>query len=78
MVTKVSKSNPHPTGGGRRSRAGSPATSLVAVRLTDKERDIYRAEAEAEGVSLGEWIRNACAEAMSAKHRKAIANQGRS
>lgn len=78
MVTKRSKSKPHPTGGGRKPRAGSPATSLVAVRLTEKEHGIYRAEAEGEGVSLGEWIRAACALAMSAKHRKAIATQERS
>lgn len=72
-----SKSKRHPIGGGRKSRAGAPSTSLIAVRLTDKERDTYRDEAEAEGVSLGEWVRTACSAAMSSKNRRAIAKDHR-
>ncbi|MEJ7597789.1 MAG: hypothetical protein WKG01_07770 [Kofleriaceae bacterium] len=52
---------------GRPSRTGDP-TILVALRVTQAERDRYQAAAEAAGVSLSTWIRAAC-EARAAKRR---------
>lgn len=51
--------------GGRREGAGrkpsvEPRRVQVQVRLTVEEAAIYSAAAEAAGLSLSEWIRDAC------------------
>jgi hypothetical protein len=72
MVTMARK-NP----GGRPPRIAGEQTVLVALRVTDVERDIYRAEAEAAQRSMSDWIRAACEDSMSARHRRTLRAQGK-
>lgn len=62
---------------GRPRRAGD-ATTLIAVRLTPAEREIYEQEAAAAAQSLGEWIRTACESFMTVRHRRALHPRARS
>lgn len=63
--------------GGRPPRIAGTHTVLIALRVTAQERDVYRAEAEAAGQSVSDWIRSACEEAVSTRHRRALRAQGR-
>jgi hypothetical protein len=45
---------------GRKARAGE-ASSNVTVRLASSEREAYQAAADAAGITLAGWIRQACA-----------------
>lgn len=52
------KSNP--LGIGRNPRAREAAKINITFRLTPTESVAYRAAAEVEGLTLGDWIRAAC------------------
>lgn len=54
------KTPTNPRGAGRNARAGEAAIN-VTIRLAPSERDNYRRAAKRGGVTLGEWIRAACA-----------------
>lgn len=69
-VMAAMKSKRNPLGAGRSPRAGEAAAHKVTIRLTDSERVAYRAAAEAQGVTVGDWIRAACA--MCLPKRKVI------
>jgi hypothetical protein len=57
---------------GRPERVKGHATVLVALRLTQPERNVYGAEAKRAGLSLSNWMRAACSSAMSARSRRAL------
>lgn len=44
----------------------------ILITLPDDHRDAYKAAAEAEGINLSEWIRNACAESLPKKVRSKL------
>jgi hypothetical protein len=62
---------------GRPPRIAGEHTVLVALRVTEAERDIYRAEAEAAHQSMSDWIRAASEDAMSTRHRRTLRTQGK-
>ena len=63
---------------GRPARVAGEATTLIALRLTSAERELYRAEARDANVSLSDWIRGACETALSARRRRALRTRGSS
>jgi hypothetical protein len=68
MSPEKTKSNP--LGAGRNPRAGAAANEKLTIRLTTKERADYELAAGREDVSLGEWIRAACAAQLKRKVRR--------
>jgi len=54
----------------RKRKAGRPALpkaqvkNVVAIRLTDEEKEAYQRKANGKGVRLSEWIREALQHAV--------------
>jgi hypothetical protein len=44
-----------------------PTTVSVLINLPDDHRDAWKAAAASEGITLAEWIRNACAAQLPKK-----------
>jgi predicted HicB family RNase H-like nuclease len=59
LVSPNPKTKSNPRGAGRLHRAGEPSRSFT-LKLTDSERERYRAAAAAAGISLSDWIRDCC------------------
>lgn len=64
MAKKTKAKDPR----GRKARGGE-ASSNVTVRLNASEREAFQTEADAEAVSLAEWIRAACQDRLARKKR---------
>lgn len=41
----------------------------ILINLPDDHREAWKAAAEAEGITVAEWVRNACSEALPKKVR---------
>lgn len=54
------KTRRNPLGAGRNPRAGEPANARITLRLTEAEHASYTAAAQAAGMPLVVWVRDAC------------------